>query len=124
MRRKGIGAGGDETGPVRLLHPGPGGEAGGIFRAILKGGDEEIGGAVEALDVQGEQHVTARGLHGKMDGLGLEIRGQSETEAEVGIAVIGGGQPRYLGILLGLCQRPGTEDAEAGEEGKNLRCPW
>ena len=108
-----------------LLNPDLGRKARGIFRIVLVGGDEEFGGAVQTFQAQGKQHMVARRLHGKMDWLGLEIRGQVEAEAKVWIAVSGSPEPRDFGILhgLGLCRCNGAEGAEAGEEGNNVSRP-
>jgi len=62
--------------------------------------------------------MTAIRFHGKKERLGLEFRGQGEAKTEIGIAVGGSRQPRYLGVGLGRCD--GAEKAEADEKENNV----
>ncbi len=71
--------------------------------------------AVEPPEAQGEQHMAAVRLHGKKDRLGLEFRGQGEAKAEIGIAVGGPRQPRYLRVGAAAERGVGRKATEAEE---------
>ena len=59
-----------------------------------------MSGASETLKIQGEKDVAAlRLLHGEINFVGLEFRGQSEAESEERIAVAGRTEPCDFRIL-------------------------